>query len=69
MTLPIRFKCADCHKIKIEARFPCADEFVNAQAWKDFKMGKVYQTGFICFECQKKMGIKNFPILENTETI
>jgi len=69
ITLPIRFKCGDCGKIKTEARFPCADEVRNRQAWKDFEKGKVYQTGFLCYECQKKMGIKNYPILSLNETI
>ena len=69
MTLPIRFKCGNCKKVKVEARFPCASEFANNQAFEDFKVGKIYETGFLCFECQKKMGLKVFPILEKSETI
>jgi len=65
--VPIRFQCRDCGKIKEECRLACADPFLNEQAFEDFKNGKIYKTGFLCFECQKKKGIKVFPILEKTD--
>ena len=64
--VPIRFRCSECGKIKEESRFACASAIENEKAFDNFKNGKIYKTGFMCFECQKKKGIKIFPILEKT---